>query len=220
MKKTFIVANWKSNKTEPEAIKWLQEYQISNIKYPILKEVIVCPPFTLLPVLKSHILNHKSAIKLGAQDISPFYKGSYTGEVSGEQIKEFGDFVIIGHSERRKYFNEKENLIEQKVEMAKDYKLNPILCVQGEVLSVPKGVEIVAYEPVFAIGTGNPDVPENADKIAGSIKEKNKIKFVLYGGSVTSKNVRTFTEMPNIDGVLVGSASLDPLEFAKIIEQT
>jgi len=217
MKKVFIVANWKSNKTKIEAEKWVKEFNLQADGSD--KEIIICPPFTLLSDLKALVIGNKLSVKLGAQDISPFYKGSYTGEVNGEQVKEFGDYVIIGHSERRKYFNEKDNLVEQKVEIAKDYKLNPILCVQGEVLTVPKGVEIVAYEPVFAIGTGNPDSPENADKIAQNIKEKNKIQFVLYGGSVTSKNVKAFTEMPNIDGVLVGTASLDPLEFARIIEQ-
>ena len=103
--------------------------------------------------------------------------------------------------------------------MAKSCGLIPIFCVQNENTVIPDGVKITAYEPVFAIGTGNPDSFENANIVAGKIKNKNKtVQYVLYGGSVASKNVNSFTQMPNIDGVLVGSASLDANEFLEVIK--
>ena len=171
MKKLFIVANWKSNLTKAEAEDWLARFKINDLRLKN-KKVIICPPFTLLSILKSYILNHKSPITLGAQDISPFGEGSYTGEVNGKQIKEFADYVIIGHSERRNNFSENNEMLARKVEMAKFHNLRSIFCVQSEDTPVPEGVFLVAYEPVFAIGTGNPDTPKNADKVADEIKKK------------------------------------------------
>ncbi|MBI2431030.1 MAG: triosephosphate isomerase [Candidatus Levybacteria bacterium] len=212
MKQVLIVGNWKSNKTNQQAQEWLDQFQISN------HNIIICPPFTLLPQLDWRIKNQKLGIKLGAQDISPFDEGAYTGEINGKQIKEFCEYVIIGHSERRKYFSEDDSKLEKKVAMAKKYGIKVIFCVQGEHDVIPQGVEIVAYEPVFAIGTGTPDTPENANETAKKIKEIIDVP-VLYGGSVTSQNVKNFTQMPHIDGVLVGGASLDAYEFASIIEK-
>lgn len=221
MKKLWIVANWKSNKTEAEAKNWLQEFSIfirQSADQFSNKEVIICPPFTLLPLLKPYIINQKFSLKIGAQDISPFDEGSYTGEINGKQIKEFADDVIIGHSERQKYFGEDQEIISQKVAQAQKNHLMPILCVQDEKTLIPEPATIVVYEPISAIGTGRPDTPENADQIAKNIKEKSKVLYVLYGGSVTSGNVSKFTQMPNLDGVLVGAASLIAKEFAEIIK--
>lgn len=226
MKKIYIIANWKSNKTILQAGEWFQtlnnllasrrsgQLTINKEK----KEVIVCPPFTLLPFVKELIVNSQLSA-IGAQNISPFNEGAYTGEINAKQIKEFADYVIIGHSERRKYFNETDEILEKKVKMALKHNLAPIFCTQGVNTKIPQNAEIVAYEPVFAIGTGNPDTPENADQVAKQIKEKNRIQYVLYGGSVTSDNVKNFIDMPNIDGVLVGGASLDAQEFYKIIQK-
>lgn len=216
MKRMFIIANWKSNKVEAEVKEWIERFTNYDLRIEN-KEIIICPSFLHLPILKSYVLNHKSFIKLGAQDISPFEEGAYTGEVNGEQIKEFADYIIINHSERRRYFSEDGETVTKKVSMAKKYNLTPIFCVQENDTFIPQDVEIVAYEPVFAIGSGNPDTPENAERAAKIIK-KSGVDYVLYGGSVTSKNVREFTQMPNIDGVLVGGASLDPLEFAEIVK--
>lgn len=219
MKKLFIIANWKSNKTETEAKQWFAEFSIFNFQFSNEeKEIILCPSFTLLSGIKSLIISNKLSIKLGAQNVSSFENGAYTGEVNSEQIKDFVDYVIIGHSERRENFLETDEIISRKVEMAKKHNLIPIFCVQAEKTNIPEGVKIVAYEPVFAIGTGNPDTPGNADKIAAKIKEKNKIDYVLYGGSVNATNVHSFTQMPNINGVLVGGSSLDPKEFLEIIK--
>ena len=219
MKRKLIVANWKSNKTTLEANSWLQEFPISNFQFQISeKEIIICPPFTLLPILKSLIIENKLPIFLGAQDISPFDEGAYTGAINGRQIKEFADYVLIGHSERRKNFMESDKMLFKKVELAIQHGLTPIFCVQGEKTQIPTKSSIVAYEPIDAIGTGHPDTPENAENVASFFKKDYNVARVLYGGSVTSKNVKEFTKMPNIDGVLVGRASLDAQEFYAIIK--
>lgn len=227
MKKTFIIANWKSNLTSSKANEWL--VKIANSKSPASprgeqivnsdnKEVIVCPPFTLLKDIELGIKSHELGFKVGSQDISPFDEGAYTGEVNGKQIKEFADYVIIGHSERRQNFSETDEILFKKVELAKKYELIPIFCVQGKETKIPTGSNIIAYEPIDAIGTGHPDTPENAQDVASFFKNNHNVQYVLYGGSVTSKNVKEFTKMPDINGVLIGGASLDPLEFLKIVQ--
>ena len=217
MKKLFIVANWKENKNALETDLWFQAF--NNLHIAINKEekeVIICPPFTLLPKVKESIVADQ--LSIGAQDVSPFEKGAYTGEVNAEQVKELADYVIIGHSERRKNFGETDEILTEKVKVAMLGRLQPIFCVQGKETPIPEGVEIVAYEPIFAIGTGHPDTPEDAEDVAKTIKEKHGVKYVLYGGSVNDGDVRTFTQMPSVDGVLVGGASLDAEKFSKIIE--
>lgn len=221
MKKLFIIANWKSNKTIEEAEKWLHDFaeklksDNSNIEN---KEIIVCPSFTLLEHSRYCSANLKLPIKFGAQNISPFDSGAYTGEVFGSQIKEFAQYVIIGHSERRQNFQETDDMLSEKVLMAKKYNLMPIFCIQNQDSPVPQEIDVIAYEPPTAIGTGNPDTPENAQRVAEIVKERTGVTHVLYGGSVTSSNVKTFTNMPNIEGLLVGGASLDPLGFLEIIK--
>jgi triosephosphate isomerase len=155
---------------------------------------------------------------LGAQNVSPFDEGAYTGEVNAKQIKDFVQYVLIGHSERRQNFNETEDMLIKKVDMTLKYGLNPIFLVQNQEDVIPQGVQIVAYDPSFAIGSGTPDTPENADAIAAVIKSKNNNAQVLYGGSVTSENVKSFTAKTNLDGVIVGGASLEAEEFIKIIK--
>jgi len=217
MNKLFIVFNLKSYKTEDEARQWLEE--IKNIDRALLeqKRIIVCPPFTLLPQFKNFLEQNSLDIKIGAQNVSPFDEGPYTGEVNAKQVREFADFVLIGHSERRNNFNETDKLLAKKVNLSLQYDLRPIYLVQDKDTIILPGVELIAYEPIFAIGSQNPDTPENADEIARAIKQKGSYQ-VLYGGSVTSLNVKDFTLMPNISGVLVGGASLDAKEFIKIIE--
>jgi triosephosphate isomerase (TIM) len=218
MKKLFIVANWKSNKTVIQTEEWFSAF--NNSQLTVNKEekvVVVCPSFTLLPKAKELVVNDHVPIALGAQNISAFDKGAYTGEENAEQIKELADYVIVGHSERRKNFGETDDVLAQKVEKATEYGLLPIFCVQGIETPVPTGVNIVAYEPVFAIGSGHPDTPENAEEVSKTIKEKNHVSHVLYGGSVTGENVSEFTRMSSIDGVLVGGASLDAEKFIQII---
>lgn len=218
MKKVFIVANWKSNKTESEAKNWLSA--VSSLKGQDLsdKEIIVCPSFVHLSAMKMFIKEQKLPIKLGAQDISSFNEGAYTGEINGKQIKELADYVIIGHSERRKNFGETDEMLLEKFKFAKENSLAVIFCVQGKETKIPENVDIVAYEPINAIGTGNPDTPENAEDVGAYFKANFQVGAILYGGSVTAANVNSFTQMSNIDGVLVGKASLDPLEFLQIVK--
>ena len=218
MKNLYIVANWKENKTTAEAIEWLRE--ISNIKYQISnKKVIICPPFTSVPAVSEFIKSNSLPFEVGVQNISKFDEGAHTGEVSAREAREFVRVSIIGHSERRA-LGETDRDVQKKVEIAVKNNIEPIVCVVNENVPVPQGTKIIAYEPVEAIGTGNPDTPENAERIASDIKSKNKnVQSVLYGGSVTSENVHEFTKMGHIDGVLVGGASLDPVQFSAIIKQ-
>lgn len=189
---------------------------IARISNPQNKTVIVLPPFTLLDFFREQIEATKLNVFLGAQNISPFDEGAFTGEVNGKQIREFCDFVLIGHSERRKNFTESDEILTQKVELALNDNLKPIFCIQDQETNIPQGVEIVAYEPIFAIGTGTPDTPQNAQKVSQAVKKN--IPVFLYGGSIKGPNVASFTKTEGIDGVLVGGASLDPQEFNQIIQ--
>lgn len=229
MKRLFIIANWKSSKTIKEAEKWFHDFHEGFKLNPLLlgnKQIIVALSFILLEHANYCSSNLKLPINFAAQDVSPFEEGAYTGEVNARQIKEFADDVIIGHSERRRYFGEDEEMINKKIVLAQKYGLTPILCV-SELKQIHDSIRqvgghnsnyIVAYEPLFAIGSSHPDTPSNADEMGKKIKDTLGEIPVLYGGSVTSKNVKSFTQTPNIDGVLVGGASLNPLEFFKIIE--
>lgn len=219
MNKLFIVANLKSNKNEAEAKNWLESFKKlnENPQFFLQKEIIVCPSFTLLSLFSYFFKENNLPVKIGAQNVSPFSEGAYTGEVNARQIKDFGDYVLIGHSERRNNFNEEDELLSKKVELSLRAGLKPIFLVQGNETLIPQGVEIIAYEPVFAIGSGNPDTPENANSVANFIKTKGNYQ-VLYGGSVTPQNIKSFTEKESLNGVLVGGASLDPDEFIKIIQ--
>lgn len=216
MKNLLIVANWKENKTKNEAMDWFGKFKGEEVSLEN-KEIVVCPSYTLLAKAKYLISENNLEIKIGAQDVSRFEKGAYTGEVSATQIKEFADYVIIGHSERRKNFAEDDEMLEKKVSESTSFSLIPIFCVSSSNMEIPQGVTIVAYEPIEAIGTGNPDTPENANFVAKEIKNSNQqVLQVLYGGSVTAANVNSFTKMENIDGVLVGGASLDASTFLEI----
>lgn len=217
IKKLWIIANWKSNKTIGEALDWL------NIVGPKLKynenlQVVVCPTLTCIPELKKEIQIHNYPISLGSQDLSPFGKGAFTGAMPADLLKELVDFSIVGHSERREKFGETDEAVAEKFKQALSSGIESIFCIQGVNTPVPADVKIIAYEPVFAIGTGTPDTPENAQKVAVEINSKNPGANVLYGGSVTSLNCESFVQEQNIDGLLIGKASLDPEEFLKIID--
>lgn len=201
--KPLIVANWKMNpSTLAEA----------EIIFNQVKETgaIICPPFIYLSALKAN----------GAQDCFWEEKGAYTGEISPQMLKDLGvEYVIIGHSERRKYQKETDEIAEKKLKAALAAGLKPILCVD-KISQLPKDIKdsfIVAYEPLFAIGTGKACPPEKAEKMRIAIK--NKINFpVLYGGSVNSQNAGDYIKGAHFDGLLVGGASLKPAEFIDIIK--
>ena len=217
MNSLFIVANLKSNKTYDEAKSWLEVFKTIDKNLLEEKQIIICPSFTLLDIFRSFLSQNNLHVSLGAQTVSSVDEGAHTGEVNAKQIKDFADYVIIGHSEERKLLNESDSLLQEKVSLSLKYGLTPIFCVQDKDTFIPQGVSIVAYEPIFAIGSGNPDTPQNASQVAKDIKEKGNYK-VLYGGSVTSANIKTFTMESDLSGVLVGGGSLEAAEFIKIIQ--
>lgn len=220
MKKLLIVANLKCYKTEIEAKEWLENLktELETVDLTGEKEVIVCPPFTLLSLFKTFFVENNLNIKLGGQNVSQFGEGAFTGEVNAKQLKEFADFVLIGHSERRTNFNETNEILLQKTKLSIDNSLTPIFCIQDSTTNIPEGVTILAYEPVFAIGSGNPDTPENANDVAKELLERKTGANILYGGSVSSQNVNSFTSKDNVSGVLVGGASLEAKEFVQIVK--
>jgi triosephosphate isomerase (TIM) len=215
----WIIANWKSNKTLAEDLEWLSKVGPELRKSDQVK-VVVCPMFDALPEMKKHIQVGNFPIILGSQDLSPFDTGAYTGEEPAAILKDYVGLSILGHSERRQNFKENDELVAQKVEQAKKYQITPVLCVQGADTPVPEGCQVIAYEPVFAIGTGNPDTPQNANEVAGKLKERNGAELdVLYGGSVNHENCKAFLQQDNISGLLIGKSSLDAEEFVKIVQQ-
>lgn len=218
-RKISIIGNWKSNKNKEEVAQWFEQYTKEDIAHiPLVDlEVVVCPAFIHLPVASNLLSKNVFNIKLGAQDSSPFPSGAYTGEVTGKMIREFAEYVLIGHSERRKHFKEDDEILKLKVNEAKNAELQVIYCIPDENTPVPQNVDIIAYEPVWAIGTGKADSPQNANKVIGLVKERNPSKRVIYGGSVTAENVLSFINEANIDGVLPGGASLDPGKFSMMV---
>ena len=188
---------------------------LKNIKNT---EVVICPPFVYLPVLKIESKSPSFTISFGGQSCFWEEKGAFTGEVSPTMLKDLGcDYVILGHSERRKYLKETDEMINKKIKAVLSLGLKPILCIANltQLKKSLRGIEdkvIIAYEPVFAIGTGKPCTIEKAKKM------RNLIKYpvVLYGGSVNSQNATDYIKMAGFQGLLVGGASLDSEEFIKL----
>jgi len=231
----YLVANWKANKTINEAQDWLQQL-LSVITLPIPNlEIIIAAPFTVLSFLKN---NSPAFIKLAAQNVSRFSTGAYTGEIPAEILTDLVDYVIIGHSERRRYFQETNKIVAQKTEQLLKHKITPIVCLdepylQEQIklihqlsiinhdsikrLSGNQPPLIFAYEPLGAIGSGKPDTPLNANRIAQTIKTFTFKTPVLYGGSVTPQNTTAFLSQKEIDGLLIGKASLNVKKFSSII---
>ncbi len=217
----YIIGNWKTNKNIVEVEAWFKTFkslysqnQKSNLQSV---EMIICVPDIYIPLVQKLRNEYSLPIKLGAQDVSAYGNGAYTGEVSAVQLKEWVEYVIIGHSERRNYFGEGDILLAEKVKRSQEAQLNVIYCVQDENTFIPPGVTIVAYEPVWAIGSGKTDTPENANSVAQKLKMKWQGNILIYGGSVTPDNINSFITTKNIDGVLPGGASLDPNKFWQMI---
>ena len=247
MRIPVIAGNWKMNTTVGEATE-LAKTMRGELDKIINVDKVICPPFiSLAPVGE---LIKGSSVKLGAQNLYFAEKGAYTGEISPLMLADLCEFVIIGHSERRQYFNETGEVVNKKIVAALKVRLKPVLCI-GERLeeneaskteevvteqlsSSLAGIEdlnglIIAYEPVWAIGTGKAATGEQANETISFIRQNIARLYndktaqgirILYGGSVTSANAAEFMQQPEIDGALVGGASLKATEFFSIVTQT
>ena len=251
MRTPIIAGNWKMNKTVAETLELIREIRQSLGEAPEKVEVVLCPPFTSLWVARNSL--GRSKYGLGAQDLYWEPKGAFTGEVSPAMLAELVTYVIVGHSERRQYFGETDETVNKKVKAALANGLRPIMCV-GEVLAefeAGKTDEVVsrqthaglaglvaeqmanvviAYEPVWAIGTGKAATGSGANAVVAhairgplgemfgqAVAEATRVQ---YGGSVTPANIAEFMTQPDLDGGLVGGASLKAADFAEIVRVT
>jgi triosephosphate isomerase len=245
-----MAGNWKMNLNHLEAIALVQKLAFSLTEQQLNDvEIVVLPPYTDIRSVQTLVDGDKLLIGYGAQDLSPYPAGAYTGDISGPMLAKLGcQYVVVGHSERRQYHHEDDALVNAKVKAALANNIAPILCV-GEGLEVREAGEhvphtlaqldgaldkiktdqvekiVVAYEPVWAIGTGKTATPQDAQEVIGAIRSRLADKYtggtadrirILYGGSVKHSNVAGIMEQPDIDGALVGGASLDAEEFVRI----
>ncbi|MCG6135098.1 MAG: triose-phosphate isomerase [Nostoc sp. LLA-1] len=238
MRKIVIAGNWKMFKTQAETQEFLRGFLPNLEETPEGREVVLCPPFTNLNVLSKTL--HGSRIQLGAQNIHWEENGAYTGEISGPMLTESGvRFVIVGHSERRQYFCETDATVNLRLKAAQRYGLTPILCVgetkqqrdageteslistqlEKDLIDVNQDNLVIAYEPIWAIGTGDTCEAKEANRVIGLIRSQlsNPNVSIQYGGSVKPENIDEIMAQPEIDGALVGGASLEPASFARIV---
>ncbi len=249
MRKNIIAANWKMNMTISEAQGFLEDFRL-DVEDITGVEIVIAPPFTALPKL-SELLGGSQKIRLGAQNFYYEKSGAYTGEVSATMLRElFVRYVIIGHSERRQIFGETDGLINKKVKVALASELRPILCVGETLAEREAGKEksvletqlrgglagvtsadlletVIAYEPVWAIGTGKTATSEQAQECHAHVRAvlaeltdqatADKVR-IQYGGSVKPANAKELLSQPDIDGALVGGASLEPRSFVEIVK--
>lgn len=218
MNKTLIIANWKSHKTIEQSIAFLQDFTTNGSGLNLAnKEIVICPSFHALATVGNYIERNHLPLKIGAQNISEFFEGAYTGEVAASQIKNLVDYVIIGHSERRETFHETDETVEKKVNMALANGIVPIACVQNENNAVPEGAIYVAYEPPCAIGSGIPDSPSHVQSVFQSLDSRFPRKKFIYGGSVTPDNILDYVSLSSLAGFLVGGASLDATQLCRLV---
>ncbi len=213
----YIVANWKANKTISEAQEWVQSF-LHSYKIKSDRSIVICPPYPLLVPIEQKV-NHIPTIRMGAQDISMFQEGPYTGETTAYTLSSLAKFALIGHSERRNHFNETESTIGEKIANAKKYAIEPILCVRNENDRVYDGVRFVTYEPESAISTGPIGMHESVDavvKMKAALQIKKNMMYI-YGGNVNENNCINYLSNEHIDGVMVGAASLNPHTFSFIV---
>lgn len=246
MRKKVIAGNWKMNKTPIEVVEYMEAFtkMVSDAE----ATVILCAPYIDLMILMK--LADDTNVRVAAQNMHYETSGAYTGEVSPRMLRDIGvEYVIIGHSERREYFNETDETVNKKIKSAFAYHLKPILCVGETLTQREEGITkevittqvrraldgldnyyvaktIIAYEPIWAIGTGKTATANEANEAIKWIRDEVRNIYgnetadeiiLQYGGSVKPSNAKELFEMSDIDGALVGGASLDPLEFARIV---
>ena len=250
MRKPLIAGNWKMNLNHLEAIAVTQKlaYSLEDRDYDAV-EIVVIPPFTDIRSVQTLVDGDRLRLLYGAQDLSTAESGAYTGEISGSMLNKLGcTYVLVGHSERRANHNEDDAKVNKKIKAALANELKPIFCI-GEELAIREAGDhisfvleqlrnglkgfhkpdlkkiVLAYEPVWAIGTGKTATPEDAQEVCSAIRDElRKIGSdeiadncrILYGGSVKSINTLDIMKEADVDGALVGGASLDPEEFARI----
>lgn len=248
-RRPIIVGNWKMNLGGSQALEHAQHLLTLVQLTPETPELVLLPPFTALAILRDLSPDPSGGLRLGAQDLSPHEDGAFTGDISGSMLTTLGcRYVLAGHSERRQHHGEADATVNAKVKAALRHELTPLLCV-GEDLHVRqegrhlshtlaqvdaglKGVEpdhiqdlLIAYEPIWAIGTGHVATPEDAQEVCAAIRGRladcygpatSQQTRILYGGSVKANTSAVITNQPDIDGALVGGASLDPSELAGI----
>ncbi len=254
MRTPLIAGNWKMFKTHLEALQLVQQlgYELADHRFDRV-EVALCPPFTALRTVQTLIDSDRLAFSLGAQNMYHEEEGAFTGEVSPPMLKALRvRYVILGHSERRQYFGESDDGVNKKVKSALAHELTPIMCVgetesEREAGQTEATVErqlrggldgltpeqtskvVIAYEPVWAIGTGKTAKPEDAQEVHAYIRALLAKEFsdevgegmrILYGGSVKAGNTASLMAQPDLDGALVGGASVDAAEFAGIVKAT
>ena len=252
MRKPLMAGNWKMNLNHLEAIAVTQKlvYSLDDKDYDAV-DVAVIPPFTDIRSVQTLVDGDRLRLLYGAQDLSPESHGAFTGDISGAMLAKLGcTFVVIGHSERRGIHHEDDALINRKIKAALANELTPIFCVGEELAIREAGTHVsyvlrqvraglanftkpemkkivIAYEPVWAIGTGKTATPEDAQEVCTAIRHEiaeiasseiaENIRM-LYGGSVKSANIAEIMQQPDVDGALIGGASLDPAELAKIVK--
>lgn len=238
MRKIVLAGNWKMYKTRAESIEFLHGFLPQLTETPEEREIVICAPFTDLSLLSKNL--HGTRIMLGAQNVHWAAEGAYTGEISGAMLAELGvRYVVVGHSERRQYFGETDETVNLRLKAAQSFGLIPILCV-GEtkqqrdagqtenvifnqlaidLVDVDQSRLVIAYEPIWAIGTGDTCESKEANRVIGLIRSKltNPDVPIQYGGSVNANNIDAIMAQPEIDGVLVGGASLQPESFGRIV---
>lgn len=247
MRTPIIAGNWKMFKTAGEAVSFVNEVkgkaEIAGV------ESVICAPFTALPALAEAVKG--TSLKIGAQNMHWEESGAYTGEISGPMLQDLGvHYVIIGHSERRAFFAETDETVNKKVHAAFKYGITPIICVGEKLeereagqtkevcrvqteaalqgLSAEQAAQaVIAYEPIWAIGTGKSSTAEDANEVISYIRERVAAVFgqetadkirIQYGGSVKPNNIREFMQQPDIDGALVGGASLEAASYIQLVE--
>jgi triosephosphate isomerase len=238
VRKIVIAGNWKMYKTQREASEFLKGFMPELEQTPEQREVILCSPFTTLDVMSKSL--HNNRVQLGAQNVHWEDEGAYTGEIAGPMLTEIGvRYVIVGHSERRQYFGETDETVNKRLLAAQRHGLTPILCVgetkqqrdagetesliatqlEKDLVDVDQQNLIIAYEPIWAIGTGDTCEASEANRVIGLIRSQLKVPDVpiQYGGSVKPNNIDEIMAQPEIDGALVGGASLEPGSFARIV---
>jgi triosephosphate isomerase len=236
--KVIIAGNWKMYKTQAEALEFLQGFLDHLSDTPDDREIILCAPFTALGVLSKNL--HGSRVRVGAQNVHWEDAGAYTGEISAPMLTEINvRYVVVGHSERRQYFGETDATVNLRLKAAQKFGLIPILCVgetkqqrdageaesviinqlKQDLVDVDQTQLVIAYEPIWAIGTGDTCDAKEANRIIGLIRRQldNPDVSIQYGGSVKPGNIDEIMAQPEIDGALVGGASLDPKDFARIV---